>query len=335
MRAIIFLRSYGDFTIAISVLRRANLSDLGIVRSSVHEMYDGACWKFFASAHLQPLYEDLKKNDSTFNLPIEFVGLGIKHKILAWFTNRYLFSLGAFREAKALNAWRKNLVHKLDSHPDPMKKQWLQLYLEQKKRAWLLRTFFGGFRSFVHESGNVYDSYANLFLTGNENVLQNTSPSENSNDSIAPVVIRKILILPESRKPLKEIPISFIAQIAKAIQKDSSSIQKTSASPANKKYNLSVAFYKNVPLAASLLSEQCITLKTHTAFLDLINLIKDADLVVTADSLPAHLSEFLNKPHFIYYAGKPAIEWLTPYGRKYNSFASIGNTESLLNFLNA
>jgi ADP-heptose:LPS heptosyltransferase len=276
MPAIIFLRSYGDFTIAISVLR------------------SGAPWQFYASDHLKPLYDDLQKNDPSLNLPIEFVSLGIRHKILAWFTNKHLFSKGACKEVMSLKDWKQSLGAEAD------------LYLEQRKRAWLLSLFIGDFQSFIHTNGNVYDSYAQKFSVSTNDLLFESKSA-----------YKKILILPESRKPSKAFSISFINKLVSVLSVSNDSIR--------------VGYFKNIPdnrpTGASLV--------THTAFSDLITIIKDADLVITADSLPAHLSQLLSKPHFIFYAGKPNEEWLTPFAHKYNSFATIGDTSKLLNYINA
>ena len=296
MPAIIFLRSYGDFTIAISVLKRAGSFEQN---SSVQNAGQRGSWKFYASDHLKPLYEDLQKNDPSLNLPIEFVSLGIRHKILAWFTNKHLFSKGACKEVMSLKKWKQSLGHEAE------------LYLEQRKRAWLLSFFISGLKYFVHDRGNVYDSYAQKF-----SVL----PANLSFEAQGPY--NKILILPESRKPSKAFSVSFINKLVSAL---SANIHSGS------NHAISVGYFKNIPAAAPTSA----TLLTHTAFKDLIALINDADLVVTADSLPAHLSQLLNKPHFIFYVGKPNREWLTPFASKYNSFASIDNTAKLLNYINA
>ena len=299
MRAIIFLRSYGDFTIAISVFKRARLQGSLPQSNAVQNAGQGAPWKFYASTHLQPLYEDLQKNDSSLNLPIEFVSLGIRHKILAWFTNKHLFSKGACKEVMLLKEWKQSLGAEAD------------LYLEQRKRAWLLSFFIGGLKYFVHERGNVYESYAQNFSVSTNDLLFESKGS-----------YKKILILPESRKPSKSLSVSFINKIVSALSANNHS---------GSNHAISIGYFKNIPAIAP----KGASLVTHTAFSDLIYLINDSDLIITADSLPAHLSQLLSKPHFIFYAGKPNTEWLTPFASKYNSFASIGDTSKLLNYINA
>ena len=47
-----------------------------------------------------------------------------------------------------------------------------------------------------------------------------------------------------------------------------------------------------------------------------------ADEVVTADSLPAHLSQLLEQPHHIVYRKQPDAQWLTPFARQHQSFST-------------
>jgi ADP-heptose:LPS heptosyltransferase len=53
----------------------------------------------------------------------------------------------------------------------------------------------------------------------------------------------------------------------------------------------------------------------HDSFDDLLALIDQADEIITADSLPAHLAQLFAKPHVIYYAKDVDYEWVTPYAR--------------------
>ena len=93
-KAIVFLRSFGDFTIAISVLRK----------SSSHADY-----VFYASVHLEPLYKDLKASLSDLDLNIQFIDFGIKKKIFGYFTNKHSIELHSFRELMKLRRWVKGL----------------------------------------------------------------------------------------------------------------------------------------------------------------------------------------------------------------------------------
>jgi hypothetical protein len=279
MRKLIFLRSFGDFTIAIAVLKRApELSG----------------WKFFASDHLKPLYEDLQKLDKSLELPISFISFGIKHKILGLFTNRHFLSLDNFHEIKSL----KSFIVGLETHSS--------IYLEQRRRIWLVRFLTGRKMDCVHKKGDIYTSYTSLFgREANELNFANTDRQINS-----------ILILPESRKKVKEINSSLIKVLAENL--------------VAKGKKVSVGYFKNTPNDPALSG---LSLVTHTSFLDLINLIKEADFIITADSLPAHLCQLLERPHFILYNKQPSMEWLTPFALKNNTYSSFANVNDALTYL--
>ena len=89
-KAIVFLRSFGDFTIAISVLRDS--------RSHANHA-------FYASRHLEPLYNDLKAALPDIELNIQFIDFGIRKKIFGYFTNKHSIELHSFRELMKLKKW--------------------------------------------------------------------------------------------------------------------------------------------------------------------------------------------------------------------------------------
>jgi ADP-heptose:LPS heptosyltransferase len=92
-------------------------------------------------------------------------------------------------------------------------------------------------------------------------------------------------------------------------------------------FEVTTAFFKNiqtVPVGK---------VATHDSFTDLIRLIQAADLVITADSLPAHLSQLLHRPHFVCYEGMPNPEWLTPYAIKTKAFGVLGDVARILEFI--
>jgi ADP-heptose:LPS heptosyltransferase len=92
-------------------------------------------------------------------------------------------------------------------------------------------------------------------------------------------------------------------------------------------FDVTTAFFKNIHLVP------VGKLSTHDSFADLIRLIQAADLVITADSLPAHLSQLLHRPHFVYYDGKPNPEWVTPYARETMAFGVVGDVAHVIDFL--
>jgi ADP-heptose:LPS heptosyltransferase len=158
---------------------------------------------------------------------------------------------------------------------------------------------------YVHKkSKNIYDSYLAHFSVAPESLAFST-PSSNA--------IHKILVLPESRKKSKSFQPIFIHALASNLIKQG--------------FDVTTAFFKNIQTVPEG------KVATHDSFADLISLIQAADLVITADSLPAHLSQLLHRPHFVCYEGKPNTEWLTPYARQTKAFGVLGDVACVNDFI--
>ena len=262
---LLFLRSFGDFTIAIAVLRKS-LQPLP--------------FRLVASVHLQPLYHDLKASLSDLDLDIEFVDFGIRNKIFGFFTNRHSIEPHSITEL-----WQLSRFMKDQSSHDPF-------IFEQRKKLWFIAPFVGFGRDCIHASGNVYDSYCRrLHVDATE--LRFDLPVKDK---------KKILILPESRKPDKALTQQFV--------------DKQCREWLDQGHDVTTAFFKNVSWSVAGKTT------THLAFSELIALIREADEVVTADSLPAHLSQLLEQPHHIVYRKQPDAQWLTPFARQHQSFST-------------
>jgi len=67
-------------------------------------------------------------------------------------------------------------------------------------------------------------------------------------------------------------------------------------------------------------------------FVELIQLVHTSDLIVGADSLPIHLSYFLNKPHYIFYPTGGAKDFFTPFALENNYYSDFSSNE--IAFLN-
>jgi ADP-heptose:LPS heptosyltransferase len=160
---------------------------------------------------------------------------------------------------------------------------------------------------YIHKkSQNIYQSYFQHFgVEPGLLSIQNPTPSE----------LKKILVLPESRKPSKSFKPLFIHQLTKSLL--------------SKGLEVTTGFFKHAPLQTEG------KVAVHVEFADLIDLIKNADLVVTADSLPAHLAQLLGKPHFVYYEANPNQEWTTPFCNLNKAYGVMGNLASLKTFINA
>jgi len=293
-KALVFLRSFGDFTIAISVLRK----------SSKLEGY-----VFYASKHLEPLYLDLKKSLPDVDLKIYFIDLEIKKKVFGFFTNKHSIELHSFRELMNLKRWVRRIRDeglKVEGFSGLSIKGTAFLF-EQRRKQWFIAPYLGETFPYIHKkSRNIYQSYFQHFgVEPGLLSIQNPSPSE----------LKKILVLPESRKPSKSFKPLFIHQLTKSLLR--------------KGLEVTTGFFKHAPLQTEG------KVAVHVEFTDLIDLIKDADLVVTADSLPAHLAQLLGKPHFVYYEGRPDEEWATPFCNLNKAYGVMGDLSSLLTYIKA
>jgi hypothetical protein len=278
-KALVFLRSFGDFTIAISVLRK----------SSILEGY-----VFYASKHLEPLYIDLKRSLPDIDLNIHFIDLEIKKKVFGFFTNKHSIELHSFRELMNLRRWVRGM-----SNGD--------VYFEQRRKQWMIAPYMGKTFPYIHKkSRNIYQSYFQHFGVA-QGLLSIHNPARSE--------LKKILVLPESRKPSKSFKPLFIHQLTKSLL--------------GQGFEVTTGFFKKLPFQTEG------KVAVHVAFAELIHLIKEADLVVTADSLPAHLAQLLGKPHFVYYEAKPNQEWTTPFCNLNKAFGEMGDLSSLQTYLNA
>lgn len=285
MKALVFLRSFGDFTIAISVLRKSSLLD-GYV--------------FYASKHLEPLYLDLKESLPDLDLNIHFIDLEIRKKVFGFFTNKHSIEVHSFRELKNLRRWVRGMLN------SGLGKKGMELLLEQRRKQWFIAPYMGKTFPYIHKkSRNIYQSYFQHF---------GVEPGLLSIQHPAPSELKKILVLPESRKPSKSFKPLFIHQLTKSLL--------------GKGFEVTTGFFKKLPFQTEG------KVAVHVAFADLIHLIKAADLVVTADSLPAHLAQLLGKPHFVYYSTQPDQEWTTPFCNLNKAYGVMGDLSSLQTYIN-
>lgn len=295
-KAIVFLRSFGDFTIAISVLRKSKTLQDHV---------------FYASVHLEPLYKDLKASLSDLDLNIQFIDFGIKKKIFGYFTNKHSIELHSFRELMNLRIWLKDEGRGMRGEGyeaegfRSIERKGTQLFFEQRRKQWMIAPFIGSTYPYVHKKiKNIYDSYLEHFGVAQE-MLSFQSPP--------PTAIHRILVLPESRKKSKSFQQIFIHELASSLIKQG--------------FDVTTAFFKNIQTVPAG------KVSTHDSFTDLIMLIQAADLVITADSLPAHLSQLLNRAHFVCYEGAPNPEWMTPYARETKAFGVLGDVARVLEFI--
>ena len=67
------------------------------------------------------------------------------------------------------------------------------------------------------------------------------------------------------------------------------------------------------------------TIFLNNNFKDLIKYIQEADFIIAADSLPIHLCELFNKPHFMLFPNGHPRNFITPYALDNNSFGEFSN----------
>lgn len=258
-KSLIFLRSFGDFAMSISILRKSTISQ---------------DWIFYASKHLEPLYSELKPFLPELSLNIEFIDLEIKNNVLGYFTNRHSIEWHSMIELLNVKKALKGLEG--------------EIHFEQKRKQWFVYPVLGKFYPYIHDNKiNIYESFCRKFNVRFEDLIF---------EPVEPV--KKVLILPESRKPSKAFPHAFVHDLETSFKK--------------RGIEVSTAFFKKKDVTS------------YHSFTELINLIKSSDHIVTADSLPAHLAQMFHKSHFIYYENKMNWEWITPFSRANNAFGRIG-----------
>lgn len=63
----------------------------------------------------------------------------------------------------------------------------------------------------------------------------------------------------------------------------------------------------------------------YTNFKELIMYIEKANFIIAADSLPIHLAQLLNKPHFMLFPNGHPRNFITPYAVEHNSYGEFSN----------
>ena len=63
----------------------------------------------------------------------------------------------------------------------------------------------------------------------------------------------------------------------------------------------------------------------YTNFKELIMYIQKANFIIAADSLPIHLAQLLNKPHFMLFPNGHPRNFITPYAEEHNSYGEFSN----------
>jgi hypothetical protein len=299
MHRLFLLRAYGDFVILLQAL----------LESPQKNKYS-----LIASKHLQPLYQELALVINISNIQIEFIDFGIANTQLSLFTNKHLLSLNTLKELKQI----KNFVKQ-----NPNKEG--QDYIEQDKRIDLFNAITGlNFNSII-STDFVYSTCAKFFENSpikkeiskeegkveyNVENIQVSKETETLNN--IKLNSKKVLLFPDTRQAKKNIPISLITKLENEM--------------AVKGYTLEIAYFKQAPdIATNYNNESALNSNkvVYANFTTLIQLIRDAELILGADSLPIHLAYLLKKPHYILYPnGYPQL-FMTPYAQINNRFGTF------------
>lgn len=168
-----------------------------------------------------------------------------------------------------------------------------QDYIEQDKRITLFNFFVGNNFKHIIEDQNVYNTY-DQFLENS--IFQHLKKPEDKQINGN----KKVLIFPDSRLPAKNIPSDVLDKI----------IQDQT----NKGHIVQVAYFKSHTSKHSV---------SYNNFDELLSMIQEADFIIGADSLPIHLANLLNKPHFILYPKRFTQLFITPFALANQSFGTF------------
>jgi hypothetical protein len=164
-----------------------------------------------------------------------------------------------------------------------------QDYIEQTTRIKAINFLTGiEFKAMI-EPDSIYSNYNNFFKNTTKKNYQYKE-------------INNILILPDARLKKRVLNIDIIESIKKYY------------TAKGKKIN--IARFKN-----KILEDDFV----YNNFKDLIKYLQEADFIIAADSLPIHLSELLNKPHFMLFPNGHPRNFITPYALNNNSFGEFSN----------
>ena len=248
--------------------------------------------KIVVSSHLKPLHESLSVHVPS-NFEFIFKDFGIKNGLMSFFTNRHFFSLSSIFE-----------IFKLSNYIKSLKINEEKVYLEHSARKFLLYLFLGKKLHHLYNNGNVYDEIGRFFgLESNDKTFQLSEVHSKS----------KVLIFPDSRKKHKVINEATMEQL---------SLELTLL-----KVDFKIAKFGALKNEKSPLTNQIV----YSDFKALVLLIRECDFVISSDSVPVHIAEFLGKQHLILYNDKINYNWLTPFAKKYQMFTTFKDTPIFIN----
>jgi len=244
------------------------------------------------SKHLEPLHNALNTHFSN-NFEFIFKDFGIQHGLLSYFTNRHFFSLNTIQELFSIS----KLIHQLEIKDEI-------IYLEHKARKLFPSILLRNQLQHIYTNGDVYDAFGSFFHIDSAKLTFNLPDVH---------TIRKVLIFPDSRKKHKII--------------DNNTVKQLTSEFMEQKMDFKIANFDHIKTKENDSNKHIV----YKNFNDLILLIKECDFVLTSDSVPAHIAEFLKKPHVILYNDTVNYDWLTPFAKKYKMYTTFGEASNFLN----
>jgi hypothetical protein len=246
-------------------------------------------YTIIASSHLKPLIKALGSYIDLNSLKIQFIDFGITKSQLNLFTNRHLISINTFKQLIKLKQFIKN-------NPNTGGID----YLEQNNKSGLLNLLLSyKFKTIVNKQ--VYSKMGAFFNTELKTPLSIGS-------------LNKVLIIPDARISARRIPEKLIGYIKLHLISTNKSLQ--------------VAYF-NKPKESILQTELQAETISYTSFEQLLALINEADFVFGSDSLPIHLCNALQKPHYILYPKNGSSAFFTPFSIANNYYADFEKFTSL------
>lgn len=239
-----------------------------------------------ASNHLYPLFEAISLTMDTSQIQIDFEDFGIQQGQLNLFTNRYLIQQNTLEQVKKIKSYLA------ENENEAL----FEDVLEQQRKKNLFQFMVGKKFNAIVKKDQVYQEYANYFgYDTNPKLLNDGTEKKN------------FLLLPDARISKRNIPQEIIQSIIKEVNQRGANIQ--------------VAYFKRVsqvnktgrPIKVQMQTDLIFNQTVYNNFKELIQLIQEADFIIGADSLPIHLSQLLNKKHFILYPTAGSKAFFTPY----------------------
>lgn len=253
--------------------------------------------EFIASKHLESLYNAIPAAFLPADLQISFYDFNSSKNIFRCFTNRYFLGIDTIKELLSL---RTCLQQIRNGQEEP-----INLYLEQKKRRLLPMFLTGCSFKYVIDKDNVYRSYAAFF--------QSPVPDQDFFALDTPKNNLKILVIVSARVKEREIQPGIIEKISATYQPEGGVVKS--------------AFFRSYP------SDFPGHKVLYHDFKELVALILDADLVIGPDSMPVHLCQLFQKPHYILHPAKVKNSFFTPFALQHHchfSFEELATRQSFL-----